>query len=299
MPGGYRRWCFTINNPAVDQPWAALPEDVAYIVWQKEQGAQGTMHLQGYTRVKKSLSIGAVKTALAIPTAHLEHANGTEEQCKAYCTKVETRIAGPWELGDYLPSQGQRNDLKKCAALIVEGKSLAAVADAEPATFVKYARGFAALKAALSVRKMRPDVEVLVIWGPTGVGKSHWAWNHFPLERLFAWNANSGHQWFDGYAGEEILIIDEFSGEQELAFLNRVLDKYPLTVEMKGSSIDAKWTKVIITSNIDPANWYSSMAAHGRNTPERIASLLRRLTWIHNPQSRAECSAIPIPPQWL
>lgn len=55
-------------------------------------------------------------------------------------------------------------------------------------------------------------------------------------------------------------------------------------------------TKVIITSNIDPANWYSSMAAHGRNTPERIASLLRRLTWIHNPQSRAECSAIPIPP---
>ena len=47
---------------------------------------------------------------------------------------------------------------------------------------------------------------------------------------------------------EDILIIDEYSGEQELAFLNRILDKYPLTVELKGASVDAKWTKVIITS---------------------------------------------------
>lgn len=297
MPGGYRRWCFTLNNPANDEPWQALPEDVAYIVWQKEQGAQGTLHLQGYARLKKSLSIGAVKNALSMPGAHLEKANGTEEQCKAYCTKVETRVAGPWELGDYLPSQGQRNDLKKCAALIAEGKSLSVVAAADPSTFVRYSKGLAALQAALAVRKMRDPIEVVVIWGPTGVGKSHWAWTNFPLDRLFCWNANSGKPWFDGYAGEDILVIDEFSGEQPLAYMNRVLDRYPLTVEVKGGSVQANWTKAIITSNIDPANWYSQ--ANGLNTPERIASLLRRLTWIHNPQNRQEASAIAIPPQWI
>lgn len=222
MPGGYRRWCFTINNPAVDQPWAALPEDVAYIVWQKEQGAQGTMHLQGYTRVKKSLSIGAVKTALAIPTAHLEHANGTEEQCKAYCTKVETRIAGPWELGDYLPSQGQRNDLKKCAALIVEGKSLAAVAEAEPATFTKYARGFAALKPRSLVAKCGRISKSssfgaqLALGSRTGRGIT---------SRLSASSLGMRTPAASGLTvtPEDILIIDEYSGEQELAFLNRVL----------------------------------------------------------------------------
>lgn len=299
MPGGYRRWCFTLNNPAMDEPWAALPDDVAYLVWQKEQGAQGTVHLQGYVRLKKSLSIGRVKEVLSMPGAHLEKANGSEEQCHAYCTKAETRVGGPWTLGDYLPSQGQRSDIKACAALISEGKGLSAVAAAHPETFIKYARGLAALKAALEKREMRPEIQVVVIWGPTGVGKSHWAWNNFPLDRMFGWNANSGKPWFDGYAGEDILVIDEYSGEQELAFLNRVLDRYPLTVEVKGSSVQAAWTKVIITSNLEPTNWYSSFAAHGRNTPERIQSLLRRLTWIHNPQSRAEASAIAIPPQWI
>lgn len=297
MPGGYRRWCFTLNNPATDEPWAALPPDVAFIVWQKEQGAQGTIHLQGYVRLTKSLSIGRVKEVLSMPGAHLEKANGSEEQCHAYCTKVETRVGGPWTLGDYLPSQGQRTDLKKCAALISEGKSLSVVAAADPCTFIRYCKGLAALQTALQVRKLRPAIEVVVIWGPTGVGKSHWAWNNFPLDRLFGWNANSGKQWFDTYAGEDILVIDEYSGEQPLAYLNRILDHYPMMVETKGGHAMANWTKVIITSNIDPANWYSS--ANGVNTPERIASLLRRLKWIHNPQSREEASAIAIPPQWI
>ena len=127
---------------------------------------------QGYTRVKKSLSIGAVKTALAIPTAHLEHANGTEEQCKAYCTKVETRIAGPWELGDYLPSQGQRSEISKVRRPHCRRQVPRRRRRSRTGHLHKVRPWFRCPQAALSRRKMRPDIEVLVIWGPTGVGKS-------------------------------------------------------------------------------------------------------------------------------
>lgn len=52
----------------------------------------------------------------------------------------------------------------------------------------------------------------------------------------------------------------------------RWLDRYPVTIETKGSGTVLKAKKIWITSNIDPTDWYRNKA-----TEEQIAALMRRM----------------------
>lgn len=60
-------------------------------------------------------------------------------------------------------------------------------------------------------------------------------------------NAN---RWWDGYHGENVIILDELGKECNkwiCNFLKRWADIYPLTLEIKGSHAVAKFTHIIIT----------------------------------------------------
>ena len=50
--------------------------------------------------------------------------------------------------------------------------------------------------------------EVTVIWGETGVGKSRWASETYPD----AYWKPPNSKWWDNYAQEEVIIMDEFYG---------------------------------------------------------------------------------------
>ena len=78
-------------------------------------------------------------------------------------------------------------------------------------------------------------------------------------------------KWWDGYNGQELVIIDEFSGVINVTHLLRWLDRYPCRVEVKGASKVLRATKFWITSNIDPRNWYAEI------TPEQKNALMRRM----------------------
>lgn len=107
--GTSRRWCFTLNNPKglIDEDdiksWGAT-----YVVYQEEVGESGTLHLQGYIEMPKSVRCTHFVSGLR--GSHFERAVGTPEQCKAYCTKDATRVGGPYEFGKviYEPAVGLR-----------------------------------------------------------------------------------------------------------------------------------------------------------------------------------------------
>ena len=62
----------------------------------------------------------------------LRHAKGSPEQNRKYCTKDDTRIAGPWERGEMPASgQGKRNDIIKVVNHIKE-KGFMSAAEAYP-----------------------------------------------------------------------------------------------------------------------------------------------------------------------
>lgn len=108
------------------------------------------------------------------------------------------------------------------------------------------------LKTLLTIRayKSQPlDGELKHEWwyGPTGTGKSRKIWTDYPEH--FAKPVN---KWWDGYAGQEVVCIEEWEPKNECtaAKLKIWADRYPFPAEIKGGTIQKiRPTKIIVTSN--------------------------------------------------
>jgi len=92
---------------------------------------------------------------------------------------------------------------------------------------------------------------------------------------------NSG-AWLDGYQGESMILLDEYTNQLPCSKMISFLDKTPCRAETKFGSEWAQWTTVFITSNIDPATWYQpTFVTHDGvrkgTDPENISALLRRM----------------------
>lgn len=270
-----RSWVFTLNNPA-DDVRPCLEDNMLYLVYQLEEGEQGTPHLQGFVYWANAVRMVTMRQFL--PGAHVEVARGTPAQNKAYCTKDSGRLDGPWEFGD-MPRQGKRRDWDRAYEVID-----AAVRDGDtdadiimqvleqdhhfiekmPA-IVKYAQ---LLRKRHRRMPQRGPPVVRLYWGPTGSGKTRRCWDEAPLAY-----AKPAGKWFEGYCGQEEVILDEFPDESiPITLLLQMLDRYPLTVEVKGGSVGWTPSHIWISSNLPPESWYPEASQEHRD------ALMRRLT---------------------
>ena len=99
-----RRWLLTINNPKEtdEEMFVYLKnlEHFKYTMFQREKGEEkGTIHFQIYLTFSISKRFSTMKNYF--PTAHIEKEKGTGVQCRDYCLKVDTRISGPYEDGQF------------------------------------------------------------------------------------------------------------------------------------------------------------------------------------------------------
>ena len=67
---------------------------------------------------------------------------------------------------------------------------------------------------------------------------------------------NQQRLWWDGYKGEATVILDEFEGQIPQSDMKRYLDSKPLSLEIKGGSLTALYSKIILISNFHPFDWY-------------------------------------------
>lgn len=116
------------------------------------------------------------------------------------------------------------------------------------------------------------EKEVHVFWGDTGTGKSRDAWQQAGVD---AYPKNPRTKWWDGYRSQECVVIDEFRGDIDVANLLRWFDRYPVLVEIKGSSLPLQAKQIWITSNLSPRQWYPTL------DEKTVDALLRRLNVIH------------------
>lgn len=250
------RWTFTVNNPGDYRPNFDV-QQVAYMVYQIEEGdEEHTPHLQGYIRFVNRKRFATVQNYFANPAAHLEVAKGNEEQNKAYCTK-EPRIAGPFEFGTYDGSagkQGKRSDLDAVTDACKKGDSLKAIALAFPSDFIRYHQGIREMKELVGpAPPAQRDVTVFVLWGSTGVGKTHRAMTLYPE----AYQVICGRDPWGRYNGQETIIFDEFDYTKwTVQAMNAYLDKWRCPLDARYHDRYAEWTRVLILANISPLNWW-------------------------------------------
>lgn len=257
-------WLFTLNNPECDPFF----EHFVYLIYQIEMVS--TVHIQGYVVFNTRKTFDTVKRLL--PAAHWENRRGTHSQAKAYCSKEESRVAGPYEFGDdsNIPeSQGKRSDLLEIQKKLDDGISDVDLAAEHFGSWCRYNKSFVIYRQ-LKVTPRRFKTEVIVYWGPPGTGKSRRVSDE--TEGLDTYYKPAGHKWFERFTGSDIVVFDDFRGYWfTFSTVLQILDRYPCTVEIKGGSFNFAPHKIYITSNLPPDRWYK--AGHGIV----IQSLIRRL----------------------
>lgn len=295
-PKQARRFCFTLNNPS-DSDRSLIDqlkdyEHFRYLVYQIEKApTTGTEHVQAYIEFDAPHRFQRVLSLLP-KGAHVESARGTAKQNVLYCTKSDTRIAGPFEFGEAsFRSQGRRSDLLDAVEALANASSLeeAILGDsAREACYVKYHRGLEklatlkgkAVRRAARTRKRR----VCVVWGPTGTGKTHSCYAklqaEYPEEEPFIIPDNSG-RWFDGYVGQRGALIDDFRAEDDLmpvSFFLRFTDQYPISVPVKGGFVRWDPEVIYITTNRHPNTFYSDQDPNTRAAVQRRFTEVSELT---------------------
>jgi len=240
-----RWWILTIRH-ADFLPY--LPQGVVYIRGQLERGDGGFLHWQLVANFRKPARLAAVRTLFG--DHHAEPTRSTA--ALEYVWKEDTRVDGTqFELGAQPVNRSCSTDWDTVRSSAKRGNL-----DEIPADI--YVRCYGNLKR-IAVDHMEPlaiERTVTVFWGRTGSGKSRRAWEESGLD---AYPKDPRSKFWDGYRGQEHVVIDEFRGGIDISHLLRWLDRYPVIVEVKGSSVVLKAIRVWITSNISPDNWYPEL----------------------------------------
>lgn len=303
-------WAFTLNRKAktTHEGWGNVmkmvesklqAKSVVYAIYQMEVApSTKQQHLQGYVLFKTAKTMAGTRSLVfkheMLNHVHLEPAGASAAKNREYCSKPETAYVDSegnrymFEHGE-CPNeeeekkhQGKRNDINQALATYVDQGALACLR-AHPTEFVKYSRGFE--KAALLVKqdmaaKMDRPVDVRIIIGPPGTGKTRLA-RQMSEGKTVYWapmrSRESDSVWFDGYDGQEVLILDNFEGGAQMPWdmLLRVTDRYPYSAPCKGAHVQAAWRVIIITSSIEPESWYKKSDLESTALYRRVTNVVR------------------------
>lgn len=275
--GAAKRWCFTINNPTDDDMFwedAEQQEKFDFLAVQYEVGEQGTPHYQGFVILKRRNRLTWLKSNFN-SRAHWEKTRGTDSEAAGYCMKDDTHPPGSyrWRWGTLKECQKRRSreELEETVIEEVDELKKKFKPAAEINSQVLARPGFLAAYNALTADMLgvyRPNLKIVTMVGPPGTGKS------FAINTLFpkAGRAiiGNGGTWFANPTST-VMVFEEFAGQIPLQKMLKLLDPYPMALEVKGGMRPAMYTLAIITSNTRPDGWYKDEEQGGKRTDALLA----------------------------
>jgi len=279
-------WVFTINNPTIEQLPPNCWPDVVYVIWQHEKGAEGTEHIQGYACFNKVKRVNWLSKHCC-DEAYFAPRMGSHSQAKHYCKKpvpdcncehckdCPPPLGGFWEHGNdesIADKQGTRSDLLACKEMLDQGATEEALADAHFGPWVRYHKAFERHRKLKHGQSRNWITHVTVYWGEPGIGKSQRARYEAGPSAYWLPQPDGGTVWWDGYDGQETVVIDEFYGWIKRTAMQRLCDSTPIMVQNKGGSTPFTAKRIIVTSNAPPSQWWPNLG---------LGPMERRLTGAH------------------
>lgn len=265
-----------------------------FLVYQLEEGNNGTLgrmiHYQGYFEWDERVNARTIVermnwTGWDMADIWLSPRRATQASAIAYCTKDATCVRASdgaplhrVQQGTSHPPDATLSVAAQINNMIQADKSYQEIANAFPDHVFRMSAGI--VRGIQEFRKAQPPpkrdkVEVFVLWGDTGLGKSTFVENMEGEDRVY--RKDLQEIYFDGYDHRvhDVLLIDEFNGPTDKLKLTTFLtwlDHHRLWLPQKYGGCYAAWKKVYITSNSAPNDWF---AKHPE--PEHIRALYRRL----------------------
>lgn len=267
-----RYWLATIR--AADwEPPTELPEGIEYIGGQKErgEGENGYEHWQLIICVKTQQTLSRVKELIGSSSAHLEVTRS--EAARDYAFKEETRIEGTqFSLGQYPFRRNAKVDWNEVLESAKKGRFDDIDAGVRIRNYASLKRIFQDSQVPATIRR---HVEIHVLFGDAGTGKTHTCWEKVEAMGLSVGDVyikQGSTKWWCGYRGQKVVIMDDFMGKLDLGDLKTWTDIWPAAAEEKGGRVTLVFDTMYITSNRHPRLWYPD-----EPQPEQQA-LMRRIT---------------------
>lgn len=271
-PKKTRLYAFTTFDLTIDyNQLVGKGKQLSYLAYGEETCPKTKrQHHQGFLRffnprgkTKKVLKkIGAL-----LGNAHVEPVFGSLAENEAYCSKEGSLH----EFGDK-PQQGSRQDLRDVVQRIATGERVDDILMDDPIFYHQYGRTLREAEA-ISLRKKFRTWQTEGVWyhGDSGAGKSHRAFEGYNPETHFVKDLTV--EWWDGYTGQPIVILNEFRGQIPLETLLTFVDKWPQAVKWRNKeSVPFLAKKIIVTCIMDPIRLYEN----GNNRWESMTQLTRR-----------------------
>lgn len=177
-----------------------------------------------------------------------------------YRVYLEDPCDGFFEEGER-PSQGKRSDIEEAHKAIKEGAKVDDLLLEHP-ELMRMDRHLDRIEDIVLRKKRRTEMtKGIWLWGGTGVGKTHEAYELAGEDRYVHETDDKG--WWDGYRGQESVIIDDFRGAITYNRLLTLVDKYDAHVPRRNRAPYPFTSKlVIITSSLPPDQVFKNLAAN-------------------------------------
>ena len=273
-----RRWMLTINNPKETdeefEDYVRGLEHIKYAKFQREKGEEtGTIHFQLFVIFTIGKRFSTVKTYF--PTAHIEQAKGTNLQCREYCSKKETRVSGPYEIGQFAEERA-RTDKQGFLQMACAGLSDKEIRDLYPSLYLdKYKEIPSIYRRNLKeqFKNRSRDIEVTYIYGPSRSGKTKYIYDNFQPEEFYRVTIYNNSA-FDDYKDEDVLVFDEFNSSFRITDMNHYLDRYYVPLPARYDNRFSMYTKVYIISNLPLSKQY---VEEKERKPEIYEAFMKRI----------------------
>lgn len=250
-----RHYCLTFYT----KPTITINDKIRYAIYGEEICPKTKkVHWQSYIELFKPARLSAIKKIYDDNTIHCEPRRGTRDQARDYCMKDNKYE----EYGKWIKGQGHRTDLESVVEELKNGKPLSELMIEQPYIYCQYRNGLKDIAAEIAKRnspKWR-DLDVTLITGPTGSGKTRLAMQHAEYRIQGTQLA-----WWQDYQGEDCICIDEYSNDVKITEMLNLLDGWNLKLNVKGSHTYANWTKVYITTNLKLHQIHSNATEEHRN----------------------------------
>lgn len=298
-----------------DQPPVYDAEKMKGLVFQREQAPVCGPHYQIFVEMRERVTTRGVVEALGYPVLRSRECTGLNSAGKANRVSCQVRFGDALKAARYCSSEHYCRTCsagdspffpKDCAdgcasarpkgrmippemhgdvtnvtrpgpkhawalARIKSGCTMQELLEEDPG-YVAHAARFIDRALAVYAPRRAFKTQVFWLWGPAGVDKSRLA----KAVVQGAYNKPPDTKWFDGYDGEEVVILNDLrKGMFTFNYLLELFDRYPLQVEVKCGYRQFAGRLVIVTCSKGHADLWGEIAGHEN---ENLAQLTRRIT---------------------